>query len=156
MNWDAISAIGEAVSAICVIISLLYLARQIHESNQSARQAAGQELMTLSINFVGRFSEDAELSALWLQGNVRKTELSRQDQFRYDNLVLQLFSFWERMYFFYQEGKLDDWIWEESSRVRRRDLTIPGFVNWFERNKDVLHPQWVEFLQQEYRELMAH
>ena len=37
MNWEAISAIGEAVGAIAVVISLVYLAVQIR---QNTRQIA--------------------------------------------------------------------------------------------------------------------
>ena len=35
MNWDAIGAIGEAVSALAVVITLIYLARQIHSSSKA-------------------------------------------------------------------------------------------------------------------------
>ena len=30
MNWDAIGAIGEVVGAVAVVVTLLYVARQIH------------------------------------------------------------------------------------------------------------------------------
>ena len=34
MNWDAIGAVGDAVSAIAVVVSLLYLATQVRQSNR--------------------------------------------------------------------------------------------------------------------------
>lgn len=40
MNWDAIGSIGEIVSAVAVLVTLVYLASQIRQSNQIARTEA--------------------------------------------------------------------------------------------------------------------
>jgi hypothetical protein len=38
MNWEMLSAIGQVVAAIGVIISLIYLAVQIREQNKERRR----------------------------------------------------------------------------------------------------------------------
>ena len=40
MNWDAIGAVGEIAGAAAVIISLVYLARQMIISNRLAKAEA--------------------------------------------------------------------------------------------------------------------
>ena len=40
MNWEAIGAIGEIVGALSVVVSLIYLARQMRTSNKLARSEA--------------------------------------------------------------------------------------------------------------------
>lgn len=40
MNWDAIGAIGEMVGAVAVVITLLYVARRIHQANAQTRASA--------------------------------------------------------------------------------------------------------------------
>ncbi len=44
MHWEAISAIGEIVSAIAVVISLVYVATQIPQYTKMLRSAAKQNL----------------------------------------------------------------------------------------------------------------
>ena len=39
MNWEAIGAVGEILGAAGVIVTLVYLARQIHVSNRAAVRA---------------------------------------------------------------------------------------------------------------------
>jgi heme/copper-type cytochrome/quinol oxidase subunit 1 len=39
MNWEMLSAIGQVVAAVGVIISLIYLAAQIREQNKERRRA---------------------------------------------------------------------------------------------------------------------
>jgi hypothetical protein len=34
LNWNAISAVGEVVSAVAVVATLLYLAREIHQNSR--------------------------------------------------------------------------------------------------------------------------
>jgi hypothetical protein len=46
MSWDAVSAVGEAVSAIAVVVSLLYLAVQVRQTNQQAQASAESDWMT--------------------------------------------------------------------------------------------------------------
>ena len=40
MNWDAVGAIGEVVGAVAVVITLLYVARQIHQASAQTRVSA--------------------------------------------------------------------------------------------------------------------
>lgn len=40
MNLDAIGAIGEVVGAVAVVITLLYVARRIHQANAQTRASA--------------------------------------------------------------------------------------------------------------------
>lgn len=55
MNWEAISAISEIIGAIAVIVTLIYLARQIAMSNRFAEAEAWRS----------RFSEFTNINAAY-------------------------------------------------------------------------------------------
>jgi hypothetical protein len=40
VNWEAISAIGQIVGGLAVVVSLIYLAREIRSNARSARIAS--------------------------------------------------------------------------------------------------------------------
>ena len=40
MNWDALGAIGEIVGAVAVVVTLIYVARQIHQENAQTQASA--------------------------------------------------------------------------------------------------------------------
>ncbi len=44
MDWAMLGAIGELIGALAVILSLLYVGRQVQNSNTMARSAVRQEL----------------------------------------------------------------------------------------------------------------
>ena len=45
MNWDAIGALGDVLGAATVVISVLYLALQIKQSNRQSASTTGTEVL---------------------------------------------------------------------------------------------------------------
>ena len=52
MNWDAISAVGEIVGAFAVVVSLLYVAGQIRQSNRQSSSDTGFSWVSESNRFL--------------------------------------------------------------------------------------------------------
>jgi len=44
VDWEAIGAVGEILGALAVVVTLLYLARQIHQSNSMSRSQTASEI----------------------------------------------------------------------------------------------------------------
>jgi len=72
VNWEAISAIGQMVGAIGVIISLIYLTREIRKNARSARRASVDAMN----RWLGQLAQHQHLSALFDRG-VRTSNLSK-------------------------------------------------------------------------------
>jgi hypothetical protein len=54
VNWETISAIGQIVGALAVVISLIYVAREIRSNARAARLAAIKSLIVVtSVYFMG-------------------------------------------------------------------------------------------------------
>ena len=68
MNWEAISAIGEIVGALAVVITLVYLAIQIREQNRESRAAAIDSLSQLWGGLMSDLSASETLSDIYLRG----------------------------------------------------------------------------------------
>ena len=47
MNWDAISAVSQLVGSIAVVLSVLYLAVQVHRSTRVAKLATQDAAATV-------------------------------------------------------------------------------------------------------------
>ena len=45
MNWEAIGSIGEVLGAVAVLVTLLYLAAQIKQTNKMARFDTTREII---------------------------------------------------------------------------------------------------------------
>jgi len=140
MNWDAIGAIGEVAGAIGVIVTLIYLATQIRQSNELSRSESRQALVA---NDVTSLTANIELADVFAR-LVSEGELSKQDQLRLSFMFSLDLRNREFEYFQYTNGLLDENVWlayrqvilvNHSTKIGRiwweeigRGLVDPGFA----------------------------
>src|SRR5438094_10436850 len=67
MNWEMISAIGQMLGALGVIISIAYLAAQIRNQNKESQRAAMNVLTTHWSDLNRSLVENPDLAALWIR-----------------------------------------------------------------------------------------
>lgn len=149
MNWDAIGAIGEILGAFGVIVTLIYLARKIRESNQAARQAAMQEVLDRNSELLSQISTYSDNAQLFVKGCANDSNLTEFELIQYRSYLWQLNILWERTYFLNQSGNLDSWIWEDLRIARLNVMSSAGFKSYFNARKDSMNAQWRKYLEEE-------
>ena len=75
MNWEAINAVSQFVSSIAVVLSVLYLAVQVHRSTRVAKVAAQDAAAAAVRDVTNTFMENAEMARIW-RARAGKSRLS--------------------------------------------------------------------------------
>src|SRR5438477_8678562 len=89
MNWEAINATAQLISSIGVVVSLWYLAVQVHRSTRIAKLAA-QDSATTALREVTRpFAENVSVGRIWRQGLEDFDSLSAEDKARFYHVAFQ-------------------------------------------------------------------
>ena len=127
MNWDAISAIGEIVGAIAVVITLIYLARQIRDSNRETRAVTLQATASNAIDVNTVFVDNA---ATWNKV-ISGIELEDEDEKRkgivlYNLLMIET----EARFHQFEAGYLDATAWERRLPAIRITIKNPIHKSW--------------------------
>jgi len=103
MNWDAVGAISELAAAAGVVASLIYLARQIRQSNATDKLTATLGIQT-SFNDVTRFLIDNE-GTFAVLGDFENPD--RDEQYRLSAKLYALYGHIELVYSHHQKGMID-------------------------------------------------
>ena len=74
MKWDILSAISELIAAVGVIISLLYLARQIRSGIEQDRQVVTQSLIAKGTAFLTQIAHNSQFRRYLVQRIIRNGE----------------------------------------------------------------------------------
>lgn len=129
MSWDAVQAIAELVAAVGVILSLIYLAGQVHQNTQSIRTAAHQELLT-AFNDVLSFPADSRHGARLYHHIVFGTmdELDPEEQSAVRIAVMQVARVFEQAFIQNRAGFLDADVWEGWLHQMTLAMGLPGFA----------------------------
>jgi len=67
MNWDAVGAIAELVGAIAVLITLLYLARQIAQNRKSVESASSETVLSNISNALQNAPSSSQVTQVLLR-----------------------------------------------------------------------------------------
>lgn len=113
MNWEAMGAIGEAAGAIAVVVTLIYLARQIRHGAEAARIAAyhqGQEQLWSTGASIANSAELAGLLARGLNGGFAKLEFA--ERVRLESALSPLYFGFESMLTLHEQGHIDPELWQ--------------------------------------------
>ncbi len=126
MNWEAIGAIGEVGGAIAVVVTLVYLARQIHHSTQATRIAAyhqaTEQLWSVGVA-VSKDSELAEILARTFAGGI--DSLALPDRMRLEFVLSSLYFGFESLLALDERGFIDAELWQNVIENNIRILGSP-------------------------------
>lgn len=140
MNWEAIGAIGEVVGGAVVVISLLYVARQIRQSTEQARMAAGQAVDTSNMQAWDPIYIP-ENSRIWTRGHSEPDALDDHERQMFETSMIRLFgaSFSTTSYY-HSLGMYDEALYQYNSTYYGSLLTTPGGQRWWQKYREILHP----------------
>lgn len=165
MNWAALSAISEAVGAIGVVGSLLYVAIQIR-SEARARQAATVHAQCEAYRAVlAMFAEDEALSRIHLRGIHNFASLEGADLIRFTSLFGLMFRVFEEAYFQRAERHFDVRVWKGYEGPIADLLAYPGVREWWRSRAHWYSTEFCDYIEAKleigkaanlYREAQAH
>lgn len=140
MSWQDLGSIGELVSAVAVVISLVYLAFQIRQNtsqidqNTRATQATAFD-SSIAHTMAARQAifENEDVSRIYRDGSIDPDALSEQDRMRYRLIIHNiLWSIWN-LQSQTQVGGMAAETWEAQLTILRRIIATKGF-RWFWSN----------------------
>jgi hypothetical protein len=145
VNWEAISAIGQIVGAIAVVVSLIYLAREIRSNARSARMASVGTLNRL----LGQVATHPHLAEVWNRGMRDLESLEGPDLHTFNSFSLQLFHIFKELYYQQREGHLDPRLWHEVEAPMRDVINrFPGIQAWWRHTSDWFSPEFANYVNQ--------
>lgn len=146
MNWDAVGAIAELVGALAVVISLLYLASQLRQSNQLAKRNAVQQLLAGRSELNRFLAGDSRLSDLFWKGLETPDVLSDAEWHRFINIVSTLVRHFEAVFSDHSEGLLTEGAWKSQANSLRRWLGKPGARKYLQAYAEDFDAEFISYV----------
>ena len=104
MNWEAIGAIGEISGALAVVLTLLYLARQIQESRKATVAQIYQGRADAASRSIGLYPIGARVAYSLDFSDAVFGQLSDEEREQLGSYMLDLMVRLDNLYFQYRQG----------------------------------------------------
>jgi hypothetical protein len=146
MNWEAISAISQLVGSFAVVLSVLYLAVQVHQSTRVARLATQDAAAAALRDVTKPFMENAELERIWRIGLEDIGALSIEERARFFHATYQFLKAFETIHSHYAHGLMDKQLWKGWEGLLRHYIAAPGFAQYLQLRPEVFSEQFRQFV----------
>ena len=113
MNWEAIGAVGEIVGAAAVVVTLVYLARQIGQHTAMTRVAASSERVERDYEIASSIIESREVAEIWAKGDLEFDSLDDIDRLRLMFFERRAIVLWHHLFRMREQNLLTDSDWHE-------------------------------------------
>lgn len=126
-----LAQIAEVVAAVAVIISLVYVGRELRSNTAAVKAASVQAVSDVSSETLLTMASDSALSRIRLAGSRDPASLTELDAYRYGVLMRQFWLIMQNVYLQNELEVIDARIWRGYERIICEVWTQPGVrANW--------------------------
>jgi len=135
VDWSVVAAIGEVAGAAGVVLSLLYLGRQIRASSLADKRLRYEQALAESTAWGRSLAGEGELAAIMLRGLTDgRSVLTPVERFRFNASVIQIFRAYESICVYADEGGMPEWGKKDFDEFFRDFIGLTGVQEyWAER-----------------------
>jgi len=130
-----LGGIGEFIGGIGVIVSLLYLARQIRDSSRIERLNARYAVSQALSSALNRLDDDPDLHRVWVAARDRGEELDAEDR---ERLGRFLFRYFAQLSLAYGFSEIDPEMRARYEPLLVRFLQVPAVRGWWSRQRELI------------------
>jgi hypothetical protein len=145
-NWDAVSAISQFVGSVAVVLSVLYLAVQVHQSTRVARVAMQDAAATAMRDVTKPLMENPELERIWRIGLEDLGALSIEERSRFFHATYQFLKAFETIHSHYVYGLMDRQLWEGWHGLLRHYIAAPGISSYWKLRPELFSERFRKFV----------
>ena len=135
MNWEAISAIGQIIGAIGVLITLIYLTIQMKQNTSAIATSTYESTMTGFNNINVVVASNPELTSIINRGCMNSDKLTEIEKVQFNFLLRCYANQWWKLYKLYDRGSLSRKEWAIFAKEAAQFLEQPGCKTFCEENK---------------------
>ena len=150
-----LGSLGEFVGAIGVVISLIYLARQMSQNTISVRAASFNSMTENSIRLLENTFRDGDFANFLHRAEGDPSSLSPDERVRWDAYMTAVYRHFGNLVYQYRVGVLDRQMWESYRDTLKTHVSIPSWRIWFEENRGVFSSSLVDLVDRVVEELKS-
>ena len=132
ISLQGLAHIGEFIGGIAIIISLVYLAMQVSDSNRLLRSQAHYNALTLAQGPGAMMIQNPELSTLIVRCQAGDDDLSPAVLARCNHYALMEINGWEYLYYQHLDNSIPSQLWLGSDAYYRNEIqTKAGYAKFW-------------------------
>ena len=140
---NELAQIAEIIAAVAVVMSLIYVGKEVQSNTAAVRGAAMQAIATTDADILMTVASDATLSEIVRLGHQDPSQLTPSDSFRYSLFMRQFWLSFQNIYQQSELGLLDQSVWQSYVSVICEMASRPGVQKTWSNHAGILDTAFV-------------
>lgn len=145
VNWDAIGTVSEAVGAIAVVISLIYVAAQIQQNTKATQLTTAQNVTQDLREVLSYLHADEEFARIFLQAQADVGSLTPVEKFRVYVFLADSLRAHENIYYQYKNGAVEEYVWTSTVAQLRLSAGTSSHTAFWSDRKHIFSQEFQSF-----------
>ncbi|MBD2168528.1 hypothetical protein H6G04_29545 [Calothrix membranacea FACHB-236] len=141
-----IQTITNIIQAIAVIISLLYLARQVRDNTRATKSATYHSIINAFATLEALITQEEELANIYQNGLNNIEQLNKNQLNRFNKIIASYFNLYESLYYQYKNHILDEELWMGWCRYMHSQLEAPGIYRWWQSKSHLFNKSFRDYV----------
>ena len=138
MNWEAIGAFAELLGSLAVVVTLIFLLKQIKTNSIMIQNSTAQGAADAVAAWSRQLTNDPELYRIYRAGLKDDSTLSKEERGLFDLVMFQAINSISSIYLQYKNGGFGEDRWDSEMQIFESNFDTPGGRSSWKRQKHML------------------
>jgi hypothetical protein len=138
MNWEAIGAFAELLGSLAVVVTLIFLLKQIKTNSILIQNSTAQGAADAVAAWSRQLTNDPELYRIYRAGLKDDSTLSKEERGLFDLVMFQAINSISSIYLQYKNGGFGEDRWDSEMHIFESNFNTPGGRSSWERLKHMV------------------
>jgi hypothetical protein len=144
---STLAQLADIMAAVAVVISLVYVGRELRLNTTAIRGAAQQSITATQADIVLLEVSDSAVARIREIGDANPSDLTETESARYRHLLRQIWVNLENVYFQNDLGLIDPRLWDVNHRTICQIWSAPGARATWPDHRAVLDAEFVALVE---------
>jgi len=151
VTLNELGSLGEFISGIAVVVTLVYLAIQIRHNTRAVRSSMHQDMVESTLRIAESVSDNADVGRIVLRADEDYDALTAVERIRFEAYAERVFSNFESVFYSYRNSMIEQDLWESWESSYLDDISRNSLRRFWHE----LHPlhlsDFMDFIDAFYR-----
>jgi hypothetical protein len=145
MDMQILGNLGDFISSLAVLVTLVYLSVQTRQMVASGQQQSHSDILARRQELMTRIM-DRDFIEVYGKGCSRQP-MDALDAQRFTSFAMSFLSHTQDTWIQYKAGLIDRQVWEAESSIMTVSFSQPGFLDWWEHGRQFLIPEFASVIE---------
>jgi hypothetical protein len=151
VTLDELGSLGEFISGLAVVVTLVYLALQIRHNTRAVRSSMHQDMVESTLRIAESVSDNENVGRIVLKADADFDSLTEEEKIRFEAYAERVFGNFESVFYSYRNSMIEQDLWESWESAYLTDISRDAMRRFWKDERPLHLRDFMDFVDKFYR-----